>query len=122
MFIEPSPKQQQEFMQLPDTKPLFMVNLLKFKPDGGEAAYVHYAQEVAPLLEKVGATMVWAGKPMGVLIGPEDEALWDLMLIVKYPNKMALAQLGGDPDYPGHLRAKGLSDSRLIPARGFSLS
>ena len=109
-------------MQLPDTKPLFMVNLLKFKPDGGEATYLHYAREVTPLLEKVGATVVWAGKPMGLLIGPEDEMLWDLMLIVKYPDKMALAQLGGDPDYPGQLRSDALADSRLIPASVFSLS
>ena len=121
MFINPSPKQQQDFMQMPDAKPLYMVNLLKFKADGGEASYLRYSKAVGPLLEEVGGTLVWAGKPMRVLIGPEDETLWDLMLIVKYPDKMALAKLGGNPDYPGHLRAEGLEDSRLIACTEFSL-
>ncbi len=113
MNINPSPKQQQDFMSMPDVKPVFMVNLLKFRPKGVEI-YQEYIKKVAPLLKEVGGELIWSGKPLGILIGPENESLWDAMLIVRYPDKMALAQLGGNPEYPGHLRTEALEDSRLI--------
>ena len=36
---------------------IVMVNLLKFKPDGGAEAYGRYAQAVGPLLAKVHLTI-----------------------------------------------------------------
>lgn len=120
MHINPTPEQQAQFMQLPDLSLLFMINYLKFKEDG-LATYKTYVKAVAPLIAEVGAEMVWSGKPMATLIGPENEALWDAVLIVRYPNKMALAQLGGHPDYPGHLRAEALEDSRLIVSTALEL-
>jgi len=113
MYINPTPEQQQQFMAMPETSPLFMINMLKFN-EGGQEKYKTYMHAVAPLIKEVGAKLIWSGKPMMGLIGPEDEMLWDAVLIVRYPNKIALAQLGGHPDYPGHLRAEALEDSRLI--------
>ncbi|OEK01194.1 hypothetical protein BFP97_06575 [Roseivirga sp. 4D4] len=113
MHINPTPEQQQQFMEMPDIGPLFMINMLKFKT-AGLSKYQAYIKAVAPLIVEVGAELVWSGQPMGMLIGPHDARLWDAVLIVKYPNKMALAQLGGHPDYPGHLRTEALADSRLI--------
>mgnify|MGYP000141231795 FL=1 len=119
MHINPTPEQQQHFMEMPDIGPLFMINLLKFKTDGLEK-YQTYMKAVAPLIKEVGAELIWSGQPMGTIIGPSDELLWDAVLIVKYPNKMALAQLGGHPDYPGHLRTDALADSRLIASTAMS--
>ena len=119
MHINPTPDQQQRFMEMPDLGTLFMINMLKFKSDGLEK-YQAYVKAVSPLIKEVGAEMVWSGQPMGMLIGPTDEVLWDAVLIVKYPNKMALAQLGGHPDYPGHLRTDALVDSRLIASTSMS--
>lgn len=113
MHINPTPEQQQTFMEMPDIGPLFMINMLKFKTDGLEK-YQAYVEAVMPLIKEVGAELIWSGQPMCTLIGPHDDILWDAVLIVKYPNKMALAQLGGHPDYPGQLRTDALADSRLI--------
>lgn len=120
MNINPSPKQQQDFMMMPNVEPVYMVNLLKFKRDGFEK-YQSYIKEVEPLLKEVGAQLVWSGKPLTVLIGPEDETLWDAMIIMSYPGKMSLAQLGGHPNYPGHLREAALEDSRLIACSAFPI-
>ena len=35
----PTPAQMQDFIALPDDHPIVMVNLLKFKPNGGQAEY-----------------------------------------------------------------------------------
>lgn len=120
MHINPTPEQQQVFMEMPDLGPVFMINMLKFKTNGLQK-YQAYVKAVAPLIEEVGAEMIWSGQPLCTLIGPSDDILWDAVLIVKYPNKMALAALGGHPDYPGHLRADALADSRLIASTALDL-
>ncbi len=120
MYINPTKEQQAAFIQLPDLEPINMVNLLKFK-EGGKATYLEYMKAVTPLFEQVGGKTLWVGEPLHTLIGPEEEQLWDMMLIAQYPNKMALMQLGGHPDYPGHLRSNALEDSRLIVSKPFEL-
>jgi len=120
MHINPTQEQQAAFVHLPDLEPVCMINLLKFKP-GGKATYLKYMEAVGPLFEQVGGKTLWVGEPLQTLIGPEDERLWDMMLIAQYPNKMALMQLGGHPEYPGHLRSDALEDSRLIVSKPFIL-
>ena len=53
---------------------MVMLNLLRFKPDGGRERYAEYGAAVAPLLEKVGGRIVLAGEPAAPLLG---EASWD---------------------------------------------
>jgi hypothetical protein len=38
--------------------PVTMLNLLAFKPDGGQERYLEYGVAVAPLLEKAGGGLV----------------------------------------------------------------
>ena len=98
-----------------------MINMLKFKP-GGLTKYQACVKAVSPLINEVGGELVWSG--LATLIGPheEDEGLWDAVLIVKYPNQMALAALGSHPDYPGYLRTAALADSRLIASTDMDFS
>ncbi len=51
----PTGGQMQHFLALPDDQPIVMVNLLKFKPQGGEAEYAKYVAGIQPILEKLGA-------------------------------------------------------------------
>ena len=73
-----------------------MVNLLKFKPDGGEAEYAKYAAGVQPILEKLGAKILFAGKAQFCLIGQAD---WDAVALVQYPRKKTLVQMAASPEY-----------------------
>jgi uncharacterized protein (DUF1330 family) len=90
--------------------PVVMLNLLRFKPDGGAESYAAYAEAVTPLLEKCGGEVVYAGQPNELLIG-EDR--WDLMILVRYPTRAAFVGMVTSDDYLSiaHLREQALEDS-----------
>jgi haloalkane dehalogenase len=91
----PTPSQMQEFLALPDDHPIVMVNLLKFKPDGA-AEYAKYAAGIQPILQKIGAKILFAGKAEYCLIGKGD---WDMVALVQYPRKKSLLQMSMSPEY-----------------------
>ncbi|MEX2113102.1 MAG: alpha/beta fold hydrolase [Pirellulales bacterium] len=103
----PTPSQMQAFLALPDDSPIVMVNLLKFKPDGGQAEYAKYAAGVQPILEKLGAKLLFSGKAQFCLIGQAD---WDMVALVQYPRKKTLMQMTISPEYRAihHHREAGL--------------
>jgi uncharacterized protein (DUF1330 family) len=84
-----------------------MVNLLKFKPNDGEAEYAKYAAGVEPILKKLGAKILFAGKAQFCLIGHAD---WDMIALVQYPRKKVLVQMAASPEYRAihHHREAGL--------------
>lgn len=91
----PTPAQMQAFLALPDDHPIVMVNLLKFKP-GGQAEYAKYAAGIEPILKKLGAKVLFAGKAEYCLIGKGD---WDMVALVEYPRKKTLLQMSLSPEY-----------------------
>ncbi len=93
--MSPTPEQLQAFMQLPDG-PVVMVNLLKFKP--GTEAYAQYGRDVSKILDKIGARILFSGDAKVCLIG---NAEWDAVVLVEYPNKMALIQMAQSEEYQG---------------------
>ena len=103
----PTDEQNQEFMALDTDGPIVMVNLLKFKPDGGAAEYAKYSAGVAPLLKKVGGRILFSGAAKYCWIGSAD---WDAVALVEYPNKEALMEMATSPEYRAihHHRKAGL--------------
>lgn len=94
--------------------PVVMLNLLAFKPDGGKERYMEYGTAVAPLLEKVGGRIIFAGAPATALLGDDS---WDLVAVVEYPTRQAFLDMVGSSEYEaiGHLRAEALERSELHP-------
>ena len=103
----PTPEQMQAFMSLDHDGPVVMVNLLKFKPDGGAAEYAKYGAAVAPILKKIGARILFSGQARVCLIGNGE---WDAVALVEYPNKMALVKMAQSAEYRAihHHREAGL--------------
>ncbi len=97
-----------------DGKPVVMLNLLAFKPDGGKERYLEYGAAVAPLLEKAGGRIVFAGEPATVLLG---EGSWDLVALVEYPTRQAFLDMIGSEEYQAiaHLRTEALAKGELHP-------
>ena len=60
--LEPTPEQFAALAARPADAPVVMVNLLKFRPEGGLERYLQYGREVAPHLERVGAAVRYAGE------------------------------------------------------------
>ena len=107
--VMPNEAQLKEFNEQGEEKPIFMVNLLKFKekaeyPDkretdlSGEEAYTIYGQEVAGHLAKVGGKPIFGGNVDRLMLG-EVEDLWDKVAIAMYPSRKAMLEMIMDPDY-----------------------
>ena len=108
----PTPEQRKAFAELPGDGPVVMLNLLKFKPDGGQAHYMKYVAAVQPLLTKVGAKGLFAATADFCMIGNAD---WDMVGLMQYPNKEALLQMTSSPEYQAihHHREAGLEGQVL---------
>lgn len=94
--------------------PVVMLNLLRFRPDGGRERYAEYGAAVAPLLERVGGRIVFAGEPAAALLGDDS---WDLVALVEYPSREAFLEMISSPAYLeiGHLRTEALTRGELHP-------
>jgi uncharacterized protein (DUF1330 family) len=94
--------------------PVVMLNLLRFRPDGGQERYAEYGAAVAPLLERVGGRIVIAGEPAAPLLGDDS---WDLVALVEYPSRQAFLEMISSPEYGeiGHLRTEALTRGELHP-------
>ena len=97
-----------------DEGPVTMLNLLRFRPEGGRERYLEYGEAVAPLLEKAGGRVTYAGTAAPALIGEES---WDMVLLVEYPTRQAFLEMVGSPEYGaiGHLRSEALERGELHP-------
>ncbi len=77
----------------PDEGPVYMVNLVKYREksldgDGsGRAAYNRYARVVGPLVESLGARVVWVGSVDHLALHEQGDADWDVVQLVYYPSR-----------------------------------
>jgi uncharacterized protein (DUF1330 family) len=127
--IDPTREQFDAFKALPRDRPIQMLNLVRLNavaaypeghPDHGKGltgldAYRAYGRQTSELLGKLGGRQVWAGRPQGVVTGPEGER-WDLAFIAEYPNAGAFLAMVTDPGYREIVkhRQAAVEDSRLI--------
>jgi uncharacterized protein (DUF1330 family) len=96
----------------PSRGPIAMLNLLKFRPDGGRERFGEYVAASAPCTERAGARLVYAGECGEMVIGDED---WDLLVVVEYPTAGAFTSMIQSDEYQAvvHLRQESLVRSVL---------
>ena len=122
--LGPTPEQFAALAARPADAPVVMVNLLKFKTQGGLESYLQYGREVAPHLERVGATVRYAGTAPGVIIGDNERPWWDAILIVEYPTPAAFIEMVTTQEYAKvhEHRAAGLERGDLIATSVWSVA
>jgi uncharacterized protein (DUF1330 family) len=101
--VSPTGKQIKELMNSADDKPVVMVNLLKFRKitesgEEGRKAYERYGRNIMPILQEIGARVLWLGSVKQVFIGGEYD-YWDEVLLVEYPSRKVFLQMISRPDY-----------------------
>jgi len=126
--IEPSAEHLQQFLaEKSDDSAIVMINLLRYRdraqyppgaaarPCSGRDAYRRYAAAVTPMIAELGAKVLWSGSVQRTLIGPEDEA-WDDAILVEYPSRKAFFTMISQASYleAAEHRTAALADSRLI--------
>ena len=114
--LVPTAEQLKEVSELPDEGPVVMLNLLKFKPNGGAESYVKYARATEKIINDLGGQLVYLGRAEASVIGRDE---WDLVMLVRYPSRAAFLKMGMDPKYQetAHFRTEALTDSRLIATK-----
>ena len=105
-------------------EPVVMINLLNFNSTGGVDSYQRYTREVQPHLDRVGATVRYAGTSPITIIGDEDRPWWDAILVVEYPTPQAFIDMVSDPAYQDvhRHRAAALSRGDLVATSGWMVS
>ncbi len=128
-FVDPDRAQFEAFKGLDRDHPVEMLNLVKFRakaqyPAGhelagagltGAQAYRNYGIETAPIIARLGASILWRGAFQTTLIGPADEA-WDEVFVARYPSAHAFLEMVTDPIYRAAVihRQAAVETSRLI--------
>ena len=122
--LGPTTEQLVALTARPADAPVLMVNLLKFKPSDGLESYQRYGREVAPHLERVGATVRYAGSAPGVIIGDGERPWWDAILIVEYPTPQAFIDMVTTAEYAKvhEHRAAALERGDLIATSTWSIA
>ena len=115
-FIDPTGKQLKELASGPQEGPIVMVNLLRFKPEGGAETYNEYARVAGRLVKEAGGRIVYHGQYRMPVIGNET---WDEVLLVEYPSVTDFMNMVGSEAYQRAVkyRSESLLDSRLYFTR-----
>ena len=128
-YIDPDRDQVEAFKALERDMPIEMLNLVKFRAEAqypksrelagagltGAQAYQKYGVETAPIIDRIGASILWRGAFETTLIGPADE-VWDAVFIARYPTAYAFLEMVTDPVYRAAVvhRQAAVETSRLI--------
>lgn len=121
-----SPEELNEALvrSLPDTGPVVMVNLVRFRKasldgDGtGWDAYVRYSRLFMPLLRACGGTILWSGDAEGLAYGSLGGPGWDYIVLVRYPSRASFLETVTSQAYAAanpH-RENGVEDHVIISA------
>jgi uncharacterized protein (DUF1330 family) len=122
--VDPTGHDLKRFMAEDDGEPVTMLNLLRFAPDGGRASYEAYAAAAAPFLKQAGATVVHLADAGTPLVSPDGDTVWDAVLLVHYPTRLAFSQMVADPAYQQitHLRSAAIEAAVLQPTTAWPRS
>jgi hypothetical protein len=95
--------------------PVTMVNWLKFRPNGGRAAYHRYGKVALVTTHSIGAKLLYAARYLQTLIGNGGDpgpGRWDEFALMRYPGRSAFAHMASLKRYRRalHHREAGLAE------------
>jgi len=94
---------------------VYMLNLLRFKPDGGRQMYfTKYGPKVSPMISKLGGGMKYALKGEAAVIGTE---VVDRLILVHYPDPKGFEGMIASDAYKAvsHFRTDAIELGLLFP-------
>ena len=97
-------------------EPVLMINLMRFRPDGGRERFARYMAAAAPLVRRHGGEFVHEG-PAGPPVGGDAALAWDHVVLVRYAHRRQFAALMRDPEYTAvnALRLAAVSEAVVQP-------
>ncbi|WP_180980723.1 MULTISPECIES: DUF1330 domain-containing protein [Rhizobiaceae] len=106
------------FLAEDDAEPIVMLNLLRFKVDGGRQRYLDYLAMAGPIVRRYGAEIIFAGDGATALCAEPGQS-WDAVALVRYPNRSTFVKMIADPAYAvaDPIRMSALEEAVLQPIR-----
>jgi len=104
------------FLVEDDDQPIVMLNLLRFKADGGRQRYLDYLAMAGPIVARYGAEILFAGDGATALCAEHGQS-WDAVALVRYPKRTAFVDMIADPAYAvaDPIRMSALEEAVLQP-------
>jgi uncharacterized protein (DUF1330 family) len=115
MAVDPKGADLKRYLDEDPGGPVVMLNLLRFRPDGGRESYAQYATALRETyLNKYGAQVLYAGQGSTALVADDGQS-WDAVLLVRYPSRDAFSKMVADPQYQQftHFRTEALTEAVL---------
>ncbi len=114
MAVDPRGADLKRYLAEDPGGPVVMLNLLRFKPDGGREQYGRYVEHFRRTAAPFGAEVVYAGTGSTALVAEPGQS-WDAVLLVRYPSRQAFSDMVRDPEYAAgtHLRTEALEEAVL---------
>ena len=114
MAVDPTGADLKRYLAEDPGGPVVMLNLLRFRPDGGRERYAQYAEHFRRTAAPYGAEILYLGDGSTAVVA-EDGQVWDSVLLVRYPSRQAFSDMIRDPAYAAgtHLRTEALTEAVL---------
>ncbi len=114
MAVDPRGADLKRYLAEDPGGPVVMLNLLRFKPDGGRERYMQYVEHFNRTAQPYGASTVYLGDGSTALVAEPGQS-WDAVLLVQYPSRQAFTDMIRDPEYQKgtHLRSEALEEAVL---------
>lgn len=114
MAVDPRGADLKRYLAEDPGGPVVMLNLLRFKADGGRERYLEYVEHFRTTAAPHGAEVLYVGDGSTPLVAEEGQA-WDAVLLVRYPSRQAFSDMVRDPAYSAgtHLRTEALEEAVL---------
>jgi uncharacterized protein (DUF1330 family) len=114
MAVDPRGADLKRYLAEDPGGPVVMLNLLRFKPDGGRERYLEYVEHFRQTAAPHGAEVVFVGDGSTALVADPGQN-WDAVLLVRYPSRSAFSDMVRDPAYSAgtHLRTEALEEAVL---------
>ncbi|MGH7864050.1 MAG: DUF1330 domain-containing protein [Candidatus Binataceae bacterium] len=94
--LTPTPDAIRSLLAAPDDGPVVMLNLLKYKPNGGAESYAEYGRHAVRHIQAAGGRVLYSGRVENVLVGEDS---WDAIAVVEYPSRKAFLAMVANPEY-----------------------
>ena len=116
MAVDPRGADLKRYLAEDPGGPVVMLNLLRFRPDGGRERYAEYVAHFRATTSQFGVEVLYLGDGSTALVAEPGQA-WDAVLLVRYPSRQAFSDMVRDPDYQRgtHLRSGALVEAVLQP-------
>lgn len=114
MAVDPRGADLKRYLAEDPGGPVVMLNLLRFKPDGGRERYQEYVEHFNRTAKPYGARTVYVGNGSTSLVAEPGQS-WDAVLLVEYPSRQSFADMIRDEEYQKgtHLRTESLEEAVL---------